>query len=231
MSRLAALALAAVLLSGCEAHFSLGSSSPELAKAKLEAGLKDAITEKTGVTLTSVSCDGPLKGEKGATQRCAVIDGEGKTIGVAVTATGVEGTRSPSTGRSTTNRPAPAHKGPRKRRAPGHRLGAGARRIAMRITRYDVLRGAESVHVQTRRARPRFRTARRQPVRVRGTAPAPGRPGTSPWPSSHAVRGRGRVHRRDGRTPTNRLLGKHPSSANPKYLRWAQAIAVAAACG
>ncbi len=62
MSRLAALALAGVLLSGCEAHFSLGSSSPELAKAKLEAGLKDAITEKTGVTLTSVSCDGPLKG-------------------------------------------------------------------------------------------------------------------------------------------------------------------------
>ncbi|MBN7435953.1 DUF4333 domain-containing protein [Mycobacteroides abscessus] len=93
MSRLAALALAGVLLSGCEAHFSLGSSSPELAKAKLEAGLKDAITEKTGVTLTSVSCDGPLKGEKGATQRCAVIDGEGKTIGVTVTATGVEGTK------------------------------------------------------------------------------------------------------------------------------------------
>lgn len=64
MSRLAALALAGVLLSGCEAHFSLGSSSPELAKAKLEAGLKDAITEKTGVTLTSVSCDGPLKGRR-----------------------------------------------------------------------------------------------------------------------------------------------------------------------
>ncbi|SLC92718.1 Uncharacterised protein [Mycobacteroides abscessus subsp. massiliense] len=40
-----------------------------------------------------MSCDGPLKGEKGATQRCAVIDGEGKTIGVTVTATGVEGTK------------------------------------------------------------------------------------------------------------------------------------------
>ncbi len=55
MSRLAALALAGVLLSGCEAHFSLGSSSPELAKAKLEAGLKDAITEKTGVTRSPAS--------------------------------------------------------------------------------------------------------------------------------------------------------------------------------
>lgn len=64
-----------------------------LAKAKLEAGLKDAITEKTGVALTSVSCDGPLKGAKGATQRCAVIDGEGKTIGVTVTATAVDGTK------------------------------------------------------------------------------------------------------------------------------------------
>lgn len=93
MSRWAALALTGLLLSGCEAHFSLGSSSPELAKAKLESGLKDAITEKTGVALTNVRCDGPLKGEKGATQRCAVVDGEGKTIGVTVTATGVEGTK------------------------------------------------------------------------------------------------------------------------------------------
>ncbi|ALR12849.1 DUF4333 domain-containing protein [Mycobacteroides saopaulense] len=93
MPRLAALVLVGLLLSGCEAHFSLGSSSPELAKAKLETGLKDAITEKTGVALTGVRCDGPLKGEKGATQRCAVVDGEGKTIGVTVTATGVEGTK------------------------------------------------------------------------------------------------------------------------------------------
>ncbi|AKC40100.1 DUF4333 domain-containing protein [Mycobacteroides chelonae] len=93
MSRLTAVALAGLLLSGCEANFSLGSSSPELAKARLEQGLKDGIKDKTGVALTSASCDGPLKGEKGATQRCAVVDGEGKTIGVTVTATAVEGSQ------------------------------------------------------------------------------------------------------------------------------------------
>ncbi|TDZ83212.1 hypothetical protein DE4585_02007 [Mycobacteroides salmoniphilum] len=93
MSRLTAIVLAGLLLSGCEANFSLGSSSPELAKAKLEQGLKDGIRDKTGVTLTSAACDGPLKGEKGATQRCAVVDGEGKTIGVTVTATDVQGSR------------------------------------------------------------------------------------------------------------------------------------------
>lgn len=93
MSRLTAVALAGLLLSGCEANFSLGSSSPELATAKLEQGLKDGIRDKTGVALTSASCDGPLKGEKGATQRCAVVDGEGKTIGVTVTATAVQGSQ------------------------------------------------------------------------------------------------------------------------------------------
>lgn len=93
MSRLTALVLAGLLLSGCEANFSLGASSPELAKAKLEQGLKDVIRDKTGVTLTGATCDGPLKGEKGATQRCAVVDGEGKTIGVTVTATDVQGSQ------------------------------------------------------------------------------------------------------------------------------------------
>lgn len=93
MSRLTGLILVGLLLSGCDAQFSLGSSSPELAKAKLEQGLKDGIRDKTGVTLTSATCDGPLKGEKGATQRCAVVDGEGKTIGVTATATDVQGSQ------------------------------------------------------------------------------------------------------------------------------------------
>ncbi|MGH3725325.1 MAG: DUF4333 domain-containing protein [Mycobacterium sp.] len=92
-SRTAVLVVVGLVLSGCEAPFSLGSSSPELAKTKLEAGLKDGIKEKTGVTLTSATCDGALKGEKGATQRCEVVDGEGKTIGVTVTATDVQGTQ------------------------------------------------------------------------------------------------------------------------------------------
>ncbi|QCH25251.1 hypothetical protein DSM43276_03525 [Mycobacteroides salmoniphilum] len=93
LSRLTALVLAGLLLSGCEANFSLGSSSPELVKAKLEQGLKDGIRDRTGVTLSSATCDGPLKGEKGATQRCEVVDGEGKAIGVTVTATDVQGSQ------------------------------------------------------------------------------------------------------------------------------------------
>ena len=93
MSRLTALALAGLLLSGCEANVSLGTSSPELAKAKLEQGLREGIRDKTGVTLTGATCDGPLKGQKGATQRCAVVDAEGRTIDVTVTATDVQGSQ------------------------------------------------------------------------------------------------------------------------------------------
>lgn len=92
-SRLATLVLAGLLLSGCAANLSLGSSSPELAKAKLEQGLKDGIKDKTGLTLTGATCDGALKGEKDATQRCEVVDGGGKTIGVTVTATDVRGSQ------------------------------------------------------------------------------------------------------------------------------------------
>ncbi|MUM18142.1 DUF4333 domain-containing protein [Mycobacterium sp. CBMA271] len=89
----AALTLAGLLISGCGAHFSLGSSTTELARSKLEAGLKDGIHNKTGVTISSSTCEGALRGEKGATQRCTVVDGDGKTIGVTVTTTDVQGSQ------------------------------------------------------------------------------------------------------------------------------------------
>ncbi|MBA0045697.1 DUF4333 domain-containing protein [Mycobacterium sp. NPDC050853] len=92
MSRLSAVVLAALLLTGCGGAFDLGLTS-ELSTSKLQDGLKDGIKSKTGIKITSATCDGPLKGEKGATQRCKVVDTEGQTIEVTVIATDVKGSQ------------------------------------------------------------------------------------------------------------------------------------------
>lgn len=92
VSRLSTVVLAALLLAGCDGDLSLGLTS-ELSQAKLQDGLKDGIKSKTGIEITSATCDGPLKGEKGATQRCKVVDTEGKTIEVIAIATDVKGSQ------------------------------------------------------------------------------------------------------------------------------------------
>lgn len=80
----AASVLAVVaLLSAC-------STTVEVSKDTLAATVKEKLEKSVGAPADSVTCDGPLKGEKGATQHC-VLTAEGAKLGVTVTATGVDG--------------------------------------------------------------------------------------------------------------------------------------------
>ncbi|MDM2418436.1 Uncharacterised protein [Mycobacteroides abscessus subsp. massiliense] len=84
-------ALLAVTLSGCQVKFFSNSDkeqtnqTPQLTQAGLEKALADAVKEKQGYVLQSVGCEGPLKGEVGATQKCKIIDDEGVHYDVLVT--------------------------------------------------------------------------------------------------------------------------------------------------
>ncbi|CPS28842.1 Hypothetical protein ERS075552_00007 [Mycobacteroides abscessus] len=90
-------ALLAVTLSGCQVRFFSNSDkeqtnqTPQLTQAGLEQALADAVKEKQGYVLQSVGCEGPLKGEVGATQKCKIIDDEGVHYDVLVTTKSVNG--------------------------------------------------------------------------------------------------------------------------------------------
>ncbi|OHT68096.1 MULTISPECIES: DUF4333 domain-containing protein [Mycobacteroides] len=87
-------ALLTVALSGCQVRFFSNSDkeqAPQLTQAGLEKALADAVKEKQGYVLQSVGCEGPLKGEVGATQKCKIIDDEGVHYDVLVTTKSVNG--------------------------------------------------------------------------------------------------------------------------------------------
>lgn len=88
-------AILTVTLSGCQVRFFSNSdkeqASPQLTQAGLEKALADAVKEKQGYVLQSVGCEGPLKGEVGATQKCKIIDDEGVHYDVLVTTKSVNG--------------------------------------------------------------------------------------------------------------------------------------------
>ncbi|MFN3001655.1 DUF4333 domain-containing protein [Mycolicibacterium wolinskyi] len=69
-----------------------GDATPKIPQAELESGVKKAITEKTGAPIESVSCDGPLEGIVGATERCiaSFATKDGLRAGVTVTTTSVD---------------------------------------------------------------------------------------------------------------------------------------------
>ncbi|MGV9803558.1 DUF4333 domain-containing protein [Mycobacterium sp. NPDC003449] len=69
-----------------------GSATPKIPQSELESGVKKAITEKTGAPVESVSCDGPLEGTIGATERCiaSFATADGLRAGVTVTTTSVD---------------------------------------------------------------------------------------------------------------------------------------------
>lgn len=71
------------------------SATPNIPQSQLESGLKKAINDKTGAPMKSVTCDGPLKGIVGATQRCvaAFETTDGLRAGVTVTTTSVKDTK------------------------------------------------------------------------------------------------------------------------------------------
>lgn len=71
------------------------SATPKIPQSTLEIGLKKAINEKTGAPIKSVTCDGPLEGRVGATQRCIASfeTADGLRAGVTVTTTSVNDTK------------------------------------------------------------------------------------------------------------------------------------------
>lgn len=78
----------ALMLTGCNVSVDIGT--PEIDKDKLAIGVTNALREKTGETATSSKCDGPLRGEKGAKQRCWVTNHKGELFGVTTTTTSVQ---------------------------------------------------------------------------------------------------------------------------------------------
>ncbi|MFT8180671.1 DUF4333 domain-containing protein [Mycobacteroides chelonae] len=84
--------LSMAALSGCHASVDVGTTK-EISKEKLASGVSDALKAKVGTTPTTSKCDGPLKGEKGATQRCWISDSQGQVYGVNVTTTTLDGGR------------------------------------------------------------------------------------------------------------------------------------------
>lgn len=99
---LAVAILAGLPLVGCTVKFTHGddqssttSTTPavlQLSKSTLESSLMKTIGEKTNEPASKVTCDGPLKGTVGATQRCvAVSSKDGQSVGLTVTTTVVNG--------------------------------------------------------------------------------------------------------------------------------------------
>ncbi|TDZ82126.1 hypothetical protein DE4585_02655 [Mycobacteroides salmoniphilum] len=87
----AALFLAAGLTS-CHVSFTVGSTKEiSISKEKLARGVSDALAAKTATAPTTSKCDGALRGEKGATQRCWISDSQGQVYGVTVTTTTIDG--------------------------------------------------------------------------------------------------------------------------------------------
>lgn len=89
------LVLGSLMLSGCRVEFYAdkrdANQAPQLTQAGLEKALADAVKEKQGYVLQSVGCEGPLKGEVGATQKCKIIDDEGVHYDVLVTTKSTNG--------------------------------------------------------------------------------------------------------------------------------------------
>jgi len=82
------LAIGALLLTGCNVSLDIGTR--EIDKDKLAVGVTNALRDKTGETVTSSKCDGPLRGEKGAKQRCWITNHKGEYFGVTTTTTSLD---------------------------------------------------------------------------------------------------------------------------------------------
>lgn len=95
---LMAFLVVGILLSGAGCSVTVsgketpGAATPKIPQAELESGVQKAITEKTGAPIKSVSCEGPLEGKVGATERCiaSFASKDGLRAGVTVTTTSVD---------------------------------------------------------------------------------------------------------------------------------------------
>ena len=85
----ASMVVASSLLGACSANVEIGKKV-EIPKDKLGAMVKEQLEAKFKAKADSLVCDGGLRGEVGATQRCLLTAGDTK-LGVTVTATAVDG--------------------------------------------------------------------------------------------------------------------------------------------
>lgn len=78
-------------MSGCQvsSSFQIGGT-PSLAAEELAAQVKQSIQDASRNPVSSAQCDGALKGEIGATQRCKLTATDNSSIGVTVTTTKIE---------------------------------------------------------------------------------------------------------------------------------------------
>lgn len=84
----AAFITCALMLTACNVSVDIGTR--EIDKDKLAIGVTNALRDKTGETVTSSKCDGPLRGEKGAKQRCWITNHKGEFFGVTTTTTSLD---------------------------------------------------------------------------------------------------------------------------------------------
>ncbi|WP_445524357.1 DUF4333 domain-containing protein [Streptomyces cyslabdanicus] len=82
---------AGVLLVGCSASVSIGSSTPKLSKDKLADTVAEKLAATTGRPKPDVTCPENLVGKAGTTTRCTLTAEDGSTLGISVTVTSVEG--------------------------------------------------------------------------------------------------------------------------------------------
>lgn len=82
---------AGVLLVGCSASVSAGTSEPRLSADKLATSLADKLATTTGQPKPDITCPEDLVGKVGKTTRCTLTANDGSTLGVTVTVTSVDG--------------------------------------------------------------------------------------------------------------------------------------------
>ncbi|MFE4416140.1 DUF4333 domain-containing protein [Streptomyces sp. NPDC056821] len=82
---------AGVLLVGCSASVSVGSSTPKLSKDKLADAVAEKLAATTGQPKPDVTCPEDLVGKVGTTTRCKLTADDGSTLGISVTVSSVEG--------------------------------------------------------------------------------------------------------------------------------------------
>ena len=80
-----------VLLAGCSASVSTGSSEPKLSSDKLATTVAEKLAATTGQPKPNVTCPKDLAGKVGNTTRCTLKASDSSTLGVTVKVTSVGG--------------------------------------------------------------------------------------------------------------------------------------------
>ncbi|GGZ02445.1 DUF4333 domain-containing protein [Streptomyces poonensis] len=82
---------AGVLLAGCSASVTVGSSTPKMSADKLATLVAEKLADTTGRPKPDITCPEDLVGKAGTTTRCTLTADDGSTLGVTVEVTSVDG--------------------------------------------------------------------------------------------------------------------------------------------